>query len=158
MYCQEWPGKINTNITECPDVGLMSNLWKRSHEAGAGLFFLYIMQWLVHSLMTSRPATAQNLLDSIDSKWFAPAERLFSSWYDLTIILVTGLSLGNINRNLASYGKNSAYFSRPLHLINPSLSNSGETLVSLLLVERRLPLWRASYSCLKYSFCDDLVV
>ena len=45
------------------------------------------------------------------------------------------LSLGNITGSLASYGKNSAHFSRPLHLINPSLPNSGERLTSFLLVE-----------------------
>ena len=45
------------------------------------------------------------------------------------------LSLGNITGNLASYGKNSAHFSRPLHLINPSLPNSGERLAIFLLVE-----------------------
>ena len=93
-----------------------------SCEAGAALFFLHIMQWFVYSLITSCPATTQNLLNSIGNKWFVPAEWLFSSWYDLTINLVKGLSLGNINGNLASYGKNSAYFSQPLYLINPSLN------------------------------------
>ena len=71
---------------------------------------------------------------------------------------MTGLSLGNISGNPASNDKNSAYFSRPLHLINPSLSNSGEKLASLLLIETLLLLWRASYFCLKYSLCNDLIV
>ena len=119
-----------------------------SCEAGAALFFLHIMQWFVHSLITSRPATTQNLFDSIDNKWFVSAEWSFSSKYDFTNNLVTGRSLGKITGNLSSYGKNSAYFSRPWHLINSSLSNSGERLESLRLVEARFPLWRASYSCL----------
>ena len=92
-----------------------------SCEARAALFFLHIMQWFVHSLMNSCPAITKNLLDSIDSKWFVTAEWLFSSWHDLTINLVTQFFLGNITGNLASYDKNSAYLSRPLHLITPSL-------------------------------------
>ena len=50
------------------------------------------------------------------------------------------MSLGNITGNLASFSKNSAYFSQPLHLINPSLSNPGERLASLLHVETLVPL------------------
>ena len=40
---------------------------------------------------------------------------------------------------------------------NPSLSNSGERLASLLLVEALLPYRRAWYSFLKYSFSDDCI-
>ena len=72
--------------------------------------------------------------------------------------LVIGLSRGNITGNLASYGKDSAYFSQPLHLINPSLTNSGERPASLLLVKKLFCLLRTSSSCLEYSFCDDLIV
>ena len=86
-------------------------------------------------LHISSPVTTQNLLNSIDNKWFVPAEWLLSSWYDLTINLVTELFYGNITGNLVSYGKNSAYFSRLMHLVSPTLSNSGGGLASLMHVE-----------------------
>ena len=72
--------------------------------------------------------------------------------------LLIGLSRGNITGNLASYGKDSAYFRQPLHLINPSLTNTGERPESLLLVKKLFSLLRASSSCLEYSFCDALIV
>ena len=86
-------------------------------------------------LHISSPMTTQNLLNSIDNKWFVPAEWLLSSWYDLTVNLATELFYGNITGNLASYGKKSAYFSRLMHLVSPSLSNSGGGLASLMHVE-----------------------
>ena len=147
-YCQKWPSKISTNNTEYPVVKLKSHLWKRSHELWSRSCFVFL---------TYDAMICAFLDDNINNKWFVPAEWLFSSWYHLTINLVTQLSLGNITGNLALYGKNSLYFSRPLHLINPSLSNSGEILASLLLVETWPPVWRVSYSCLKYFFCDGFI-
>ena len=142
-----------------------------SCEAGAALFFLYIMQWIMCSLRTSRPATTQNPLDSINNKWFELAEELFSSWYNLTINLVTGLSLGNMTGNLASYGKSSLYFSRLLHFINPSPFKSEERRASLLLVETcfffeelHIPAWNIIFvmtrlcKALHLPFLLELVV
>ena len=137
-------------------------------ETGAALFFLDIMQWFVHFLMTScvqwfvhflmtsHPDITQNLLNSIDNKWSVPAEWLFlhdMTWQSIWWQEFFSSFIGNL--------KNSKILVKvqhiSLHLFNPSLSNSRERLANSLLVETLLPLLRALYYCLKYYFCGDLI-
>ena len=69
MHCQKRPGKIPTLLNALTlNLSLFCVRGTMVCEAGAALFFLHIRQRFVHSLMTSRPDTTQNLLVSIDNK------------------------------------------------------------------------------------------
>ena len=84
------------------------------------------------SRISSQVFNIQYLFEIIDKRWFVPAAWLFTSWYLLTISLVTWCFLGNTIGKHVSYVKYSAYLILVSERNIPSSSMNGDNSNSLL--------------------------